>query len=278
MNKALSIHSCLLFKLALFLSALTTLLLIAGMLYTLVAQSIPAFKHFGFFSFFSSSDWNIGEEQEKYDTLSFIFGTFSTAILALLISIPFALSLSLFNSIYCQKTKIAHWISTIIDVCAQIPSVILGVWGFFSLRPVLLSLHAGTFGFNILATALVLAIMIIPYIASLSAYFFGKIPENIKEGAYCLGATHTEVIWKIYFPFAKKGLFVACFMALGKVLGETMIVCMLAGNTITSLIVDQIENADELRLSGLFSLALLLFLTTVTINSITIYVRKRIKL
>jgi phosphate transport system permease protein len=252
-----------------------TLLLTAGILYTLVTQSMPAFKHFGFFSFFSSFEWNIGEEQEKQATLSFIIGTFSTAILALLISIPFALSLSLFNNIYCKKTKIAQWTSAMVDLFAQIPSVILGVWGYFSLRPLL---HAGTHGSNIFATALVLALMIVPYIASISAYFFNKVPENIKEGAYCLGATHTEVIRKIYFPFAKKGIFIACFMALGKALGETMIVCMLAGNTITSLIVDQIENTGELKLSELFALALLLFLITAIVNSITIYIKKQIRL
>jgi phosphate transport system permease protein len=248
-------------------------LLAAGILYSLIAQSVPAFRHFGFISFFYSSDWKIGEEQ--YGTLSFITGTFSIAILALLISIPFSLSLSLFNSVYCKGTKIAQWIRAIVDLCVQIPSIILGVWGYFSLRPILLSLHTETYGFSIFVTALVLSIMIIPYMASLSAYFFDKVPENIKEGAYCLGATHTDVIRKICFPFAQKGICIACLMALGKALGETMIVCMLAGNTITSLIVGQFENADELRLSELFALALLLFLTTAIINSITIYIKKR---
>jgi phosphate transport system permease protein len=255
------------FKVVLFLSALTALLIITGMLYSLVAQSIPAFRHFGFFSFFGSSEWN-----------AVIIGTLSTAILALLISVPFALALVLFNNVYCKETKIARWTSRIVDLCAQIPSVILGVWGYFSLRPALLSLNMGTYAFSILTTALVLAIMIIPYIASLSACFFAKIPQNITEGAYSLGATHTEVIRKVCFPLVGKGIGIACLMAFGKVLGETMIVCMLIGNenTITSVIVGQFEDANELRLSALFALALLLFLMTAIINAITIHIRKRI--
>ncbi|MDR0682849.1 MAG: ABC transporter permease subunit [Dysgonamonadaceae bacterium] len=276
MNKVLSIHSCLLFKIALFISALIILLLTGGVLYSLIFQSLPAFRHFGFLSFFCSSGWKTGEEE--YRTLSFIAGTFSTAIPALLISIPFSLSLALLNNVYRKGTKIARGINAAVDLCAQIPSIILGVWGYFSLRPLLLSLHAETYGLRIFATALVLSLMIIPYITSLIVYFFDKIPENIKEGAYCLGATHTEVIRKVYFPFAQKGIAVACLMAFGKVLGETMIVCMLAGNTITSLIAGQFENAGELQLSELFAVALFLFLTTAIINSITIYIKKRITL
>lgn len=253
-----------------------TLLLAAGILYTLVTESIPIFERFGIFSFFTTFEWDAGEGQEMPGALAFIAGTFSTSVLALLISIPFALSLALFSSVYCKRTRAARLTSAMMNLFARIPSVILGVWGYFSLRPILLSLHTGDFCYNIFITALVLAIMIVPYIASLSASFFDKVPESIGEGAYSLGATHTEVIRKIYFPFAKKGIFVACFMALGKVLGETMIVCMLAGNTITSLLAGQIENDGRWRLSGLFALALLLFLITAIVNSITIYIKKQI--
>ncbi|MDR0413749.1 MAG: ABC transporter permease subunit [Dysgonamonadaceae bacterium] len=263
------------FRLALILAASAILLLAAGMLYTLIIQSLPAFEHWEVFSPSGFSGWDSGEDQGKHEARSIVAGTFATAILALLVSIPFALSLALFCSVYRKNTKTARRVSTFVDLCARIPSIILGVWGYFSLRPVLLSLHTGIYASGILTTALVLAIMIIPYLASFGACLFDQVPGNLKEGAYSLGATHTEVIRTVCFPFARKGLVVAVFLAFGKVLGETMIVCLLAGNTIPSVLVGRLETAGELSRSGLCALALLLFLTTAVIHSVTVHLRKQ---
>jgi len=267
------------FKIGLFISALSILLLMAGILYSLIVESLPTFEHFGFFNFISSSEWNPSEGNEKYGALSFIVGTTLTAGLALLICIPFSLALSLFRGDYYNGGRIATGINQIIHLFANIPSILWGVWGYFCLRPILISFNVGTQGFGIFTASFVLAIMIIPYAASLNITFISKIPQNIKEAAYSLGATHSEMLQKVGLPLVKKGIFASYLFALGKALGETMIVMLLVGNinhipesisdtgnTITGIIVNQIGAAGQLKLSSLFALALLLFLMTSIVN------------
>jgi phosphate transport system permease protein len=277
-----------LFKIVLICSGLIVLLLVAGIIYTLIVQSLPAFRQVGFFHFIASPEWEAHEGQEKYGALSFICGTVFTAILALLISFPFSFSLSLFNSEYCKEKKITYWVVSLVNTCAGIPSIILGIWGYFTLRPLFISLNISAYGFGILTAALVLAIMIIPYAASLISFFIAKVPQDIKEGAYCLGATHTEVIGNISLPFAKKGIIAVYLLALGKALGETMIVTILignagkipsaitsSGNSITSIIVNHLGTAGGLELSALCALALLLFLFTAGVNSAARYLIRK---
>jgi phosphate transport system permease protein len=258
-----------LFKIGLVCSALIILFIAAGLIYSLVAQSLPAFKHFGFFRFIGSTD----------GALSFITGTFSTAALALLISLPFSMSLTLFVRGYYRRTKIAVWVSNIVNLCAVIPSIILGMGGYYLLRPILISFNIGTQGFSIFTTALVLAIMITPYASSLSNYF-AKIPSHIRDGAYSLGATQSEIIWRISLPMAMKRMIAAYLLAFGRALGETMIVVMLVGNTgdtMASVIFNQFGAANELRTSTLFAIALLLFMITGIVNFIArVIIRKTI--
>lgn len=237
------------------------------MLYSLITQSLPAFNHLGFFGFISSPD----------NALPFITGTLATATLALLIAFPFSFALALFICGYYRDTKIAAWVNNIVNLCAVTPSIILGIAGYYLLHPLLITFNTGTQGFGILTTSLILAIMIIPYSASLSCYLI-KAPKNIKEGAYSLGATTSEVIWKISFPIVKKGIMAAHLLAFGKALGETMIVLILmgnTGNTMASSIVNQFEVMNELKISAIFATALLLFLITAGVNLIARHIIRR---
>ena len=270
------------FKILLFLSALIMLLLMAGMLYSLIIESLPAFRHFGFVNFLTTAEWDPREGQEKYGALSLLTGTFLTAGLALLISIPFSISLAIFNGVYFRGTKIAFWSSNIVDICSGIPSIILGIWGYYTLRPIMIELNIGTHGFGILTASIVLSIMIIPYVASLCTGYISMVPQNLREAGYSLGATHIEVIRKISFPLIRKGVYAAYILALGRALGETMVITMLignitkiptsitdTGNTLSSIIFNQIGAAGDLKLSSLFAVALLLFLITAIINYIS---------
>jgi phosphate transport system permease protein len=253
-------------NIVLFISALSTLLVLAGMLYSLIIGSLPAFKYFGFFDFIFSSDWNPREDYEQYGALSFLNGTILIGLLALLISLPFSLSLTLLCGEYYKESTIAKGVCKTMNVLANFPSIILGVWGYFSLRPILIDLGIDNQGFGIFTASLVLAIMIIPYTSSLCIAFISKIPQNVKEAAYGLGATPIEVVSKISLPLIKKEVLAAYLLALVKVFGETMIVTILMQATLTSILFNQIGSVGDLKISSLIALALLLFMLTAIIN------------
>ena len=250
----------------LLISALLTLLIFVGMLYSLIVGSLPAFKHFGFFNFILSPEWDSREGYEQYGALFFLAGTIVVAILALLISLPFSLSLTLLCGEYYKESKIAKGICETMNILANLPSILLGIWGYFSLRPILVSLGVDSQGMGIFTASLVLAIMIIPYTSSLCVAFMAKVSQNTKEAAYSLGATQIEVATKITFPLIKKEVFFAHLLALGKVFGETMIVTIFMGATLTSTIFNQIGSAGDLKISSVIALAFLLFMLTGIIN------------
>lgn len=260
------------------------LLLLSGFLYSLIRQALPSLMHFGFFDFYTTSTWDSQEGKENYGALSFITGSTLTAVLSLIIALPFSLSLLIFSSFYLRKQKTAHVINSLIDFATTVPSIIWGIWGFCTIRPILDALQIGYQGYGIICTAIVLAIMIIPFAASYSSVYIRNVPLQLKENAYALGATGKEVIWKINLPHAKKGIFSAHLLALGKALGETMIVTILIGNTnrlptsifdtsntMTSILINQAGSSSDLKLSAIFAIALFLFIFTACINYLAIY-------
>ncbi len=279
------------FKAILLAASLVLPFICGGIIYTLTSDSSEAITHFGFFNFISSSDWNYTEGHEQYGALPFITGTLLTTLLALIFCIPFSLPVSLFVGEYFKGTKIAEILSTVTDLLAGIPSIIYGLWGFYTLRPLIMSLNISPQGSGILTAALVLAIMIVPYAASLSSEFIKMVPADLKEGAYSLGATRAEVIWHVMFPVAGSGIFSSYILAIGRALGETMTVTMLigntnqmpesltsTGNTMASIIANQFGEADGLRLSSLIAIGLILFLITAVINMAGKFLIKRARI
>lgn len=279
------------FKAILLAASLVLPFICGGIIYTLTSDSSEAITHFGFFNFISSSDWNYTEGHEQYGALPFITGTLLTTLLALVFCIPFSLPVSLFVGEYFKGTKIAEILSTVTDLLAGIPSIIYGLWGFYTLRPLIMSLNISPQGSGILTAALVLAIMIVPYAASLSSEFIKMVPADLKEGAYSLGATRAEVIWHVMFPVAGSGIFSSYILAIGRALGETMTVTMLigntnqmpesltsTGNTMASIIANQFGEADGLRLSSLIAIGLILFLITAVINMVGKFLIKRARI
>ena len=270
-----------LFRIVLWVAALVIPIVCGGVVYALITDAYEAFEHFGFLNFLTSSDWSYTEGAERYGALPFITGTLMTTLLALIFCIPFSLPVALFVGEYFKGTKVAAVLSTVTDLLAGIPSIIYGLWGFYTLRPLIMSLDISEQGSGILTASLVLAIMIIPYAASLSAEFIKMVPRELKEGAYSLGATRAEIIRKVVFPVAGSGIFSSYVLAIGRALGETMTVTMLIGNTnnmpdsitstgnsMASIIANQFGEADELRLSSLIAIGLILFLMTALINMV----------
>lgn len=277
------------FKRLLFVCSLLVLLICAGMVYSLISGAIPAFEHFGFFRFITSSEWNPQSGAEQYGALSFITGTIMTSFLALLFCIPFSLPVALFTGEYFRRKRISIVISSVIDLLAGIPSIVYGLWGFYTLRPIITDLGLSPQGFGILTSSIVLAVMIIPYAASLSSEFISMVPKELKEAAYSLGGTRLDVIKNVIFPVSGPGIFAGYILALGRALGETMAVTMLigntnnlptsltaTGNTMASVIANQFGEADGLKLSSLIAIGLLLFMITAAINLIGKMIMKRL--
>ena len=275
-------------KTALFAASLIILLISAGMVFSLVKGAIPAFSHFGL-KFIISNQWDPTEGRETYGALPFIAGTIITSLLALLICLPLAFSTSLFVSEYFRHTRIAGIVSSMVDLLAGVPSIVYGLWGFYTLRPLIISLGLSDQGFGIFTSSLILAIMIIPYATSLSNEIIAMVPAELKEAAYSLGATRFEVIFNVIIPNAKSGIIASYILALGRALGETMAVTMLIGNsnvipsglfspgnTMASIIANQFGEASGLKLSSLIAIGLLLLAITGVVNSIGKYIIRRL--
>lgn len=278
-----------LFRGILYFAAILVVVISAGIMLALITGAVPALKEYGLFRFLAGTQWNIKVgSTTQYGALPFIVGTLLTSLLALLFCIPLSLPVALFTGEYFKDRKIAKFLSSIVDLLAGIPSVVYGLCGFYMLRPLMVSMGWSDQGFGILTASIVLAIMIIPYSASLSSEFLRMVPKELKEGGFSLGATHAEVVRTVILPFTRTGIISSYILALGRALGETMAVTMLVGNTnlmphhltdtgntMASLIANQFGEADGIKLSSLIAVGLLLFVITAIINLIgRILIRK----
>ncbi|MGE4169775.1 MAG: phosphate ABC transporter permease subunit PstC [Candidatus Margulisiibacteriota bacterium] len=281
------------FQKALVASGVVMILILLGILGTLVVESWPAIVHHGF-GFFYKENWDpvFGE----FGGLSFLLGTLLTSFLACVIALPFSLAIAIFLGEYFRHGKIAFFLGSAVDVLASIPSVIYGFWGLFVVVPFVRQLEIGLgiipYGVGIFTAALILAIMIVPYGASLAKEVIQLVPQDLKEAALSLGATPTEVMWKVILPYARSGIFAGQLLALGRALGETMAVTMVIGNanilptsifspstTMATVIANEFAEATgQLYLSSLIEIGLLLFIVTTVISMIGRLIINRLSL
>lgn len=274
-------------KTVLFSASLLVLIVSAGIVFSLAKGSIPAFKEYGL-KFIVTNEWNPTAGHEVYGALPFIAGTLITSVLALIICLPLAFSTSLFIAEYFRNSRVASILSTLVDLLAGIPSIVYGLWGFYTLRPFIIKLGLSDQGFGIFTSSLILAIMIIPFATSLSTEIIAMVPDELKEAAYSLGATRLEVIFNVIIPNARSGIIASYILALGRALGETMAVTMLignsnvvpsglfaTGNTMASIIANQFGEASGLKLSALIAIGLILFAITGIVNSLGKYIIRK---
>ena len=258
---------------------------------SLIVGSIPAFKAFGF-EFLVNASWN--PVTEEFGALVPIVGTVVTAIIALSIGIPISFGIALFLT-ELSPPWLRYPLGTAIELLAGIPSIIYGMWGLFvfapffavTLQPWLQDVIGGIPGFGflfegafmgigMLTAGIILAIMVIPFIASVMRDVFGIVPPMLKESAYALGATTWEVIWNVVLPYTKTGVVGGIMLGLGRALGETMAVTFvignahqlhaslfMPGNSIASALANEFTEANgELYTAALIELGLILFLIT----------------
>ena len=264
-------------------AAVFMVLLVAAIFLTLLINSLPSIKEFGF-RFLYGKTWD--PVTGEFGALPFLVGTLITSFLSLAISLPFSLSLSIFLGEYSTKGTVASLLQSAIELLAGIPSVIYGFWGLFILVPIVrfieIKLGVPAIGVGIFTSALVLSIMIIPYAASLGREVIRLVPDELKEAAYSLGATRFEVIKKVILPYVISGITAGNLLALGRAIGETMAVTMVIGNsnvipmsifapanTMASVIANEFTEAtDNIYLSSLVEIGLLLFMVTMIINMV----------
>lgn len=271
------------FRRTLVIMAIAMIVLVLGVFLTLVIQSIPSIKTLGI-SYLWGKTWD--PVRNIYGAFPFLLGTLLTSFLALIISIPFSFSIAIFLGEYFPKGPVSNFLKNTVELIAAVPSVIYGFWGLAVLVPIVRNFEnkigVPPLGIGIFTSSLILAVMIIPYAASLGRSMIQMVPSPLKEGAYSLGATRYEVIRSVILPYTKSGLFAGILLSLGRALGETMAVTMVIGNTslipksifapgntMASVIANEFTEADRsVYLSALIELGLVLFLVTVVINMI----------
>src|SRR3569833_191231 len=264
------------------------LLLVIGIFITLVIDSIPSIKALGI-SYLWGKVWD--PVANIYGAYPFLVGTLLTSFMALIISIPFSYAIAIYLGEYNPKGWLSSLLKDTIDLIAAVPSVIYGFWGLSVLAPMIQKHQKNRqkkppTNQGIFTSSLILAIMIIPYGASLGITMIRMTPSPLKEGAYALGATRFEVIRKVIMPYTRSGLFAGILLSLGRALGETMAVTMVIGNTsavahdfkdlifgtsnaMASVIANELLEADHTEyLSALIELGLVLFCVTVVFNII----------
>ncbi len=280
------------------LASSVVVLLILGILYVLIRESSLAIGHFGVINFLKSTDWD--PVKESFGAATTIFGTFVTTVLALIIAIPLAIGIAIFVTEIAPNFMKGP-IGIAIELLAAIPSIIYGMWGLFTLAPIMSKyiepalqktfgalpvvgiLFSGTpMGIDILTASVILSIMIIPFTASISRDSFNLTPSVVKESAYAIGATRWEVVKNVVLPYSKLGVYGGVVLSLGRALGETMAVAFVLGNnhqittslfdaaaTITVTLANEFTEADkDLYLSSLFYLALVLFVMSFIVLAI----------
>ncbi len=287
-------------------AAMGVLLLLSGVIVSLVSGALPAFRTFGF-GFLISQRWN--PVTENFGALPAIYGTVLTSLIAMLIAVPVGLMIAFFLTELCPQW-LRRPIGTAIELLAGIPSIIYGIWGLFmfapflqsTLQPFLIntfgdvpglsSLFAGPpYGIGMLTAGLILAIMVLPFITSISRDVFEAVPPVLKEAAYGLGCTTWEVTRHVVLPYTRIGVIGGVMLALGRALGETMAVTFVIGNahrispsllapgtTISATIANEFTEAvSDLYTSALIAQGLILFVITFIVLAAARYMLLRIE-
>jgi phosphate transport system permease protein len=287
-------------------AAIGVLVILGGVIISLIDGSLPAFRAFGL-NFLVEERWN--PVTEKFGALAPIYGTLVTSFIAMLIAVPVGLLIAVFLTELCPMW-LRRPIGIAIELLAGIPSIIYGIWGLFVFAPflqetlqpfliatfgnipVLSTLFAGPpYGIGVLTAGLILAIMVLPFVTSISRDVFEAVPPVLKEAAYGIGCTTWEVVRYVVLPYTRVGVIGGVMLGLGRALGETMAVTFVIGNahkvsasllapgtTISATIANEFTEAvGDLYTSSLIALGLILFVITFIVLAIARYMLLRIE-
>jgi phosphate transport system permease protein len=296
-----------LFKGAAYGCALLVLVVLLGILGSMIYGGWPVFREFGFFGFLTNSVWDVNND--RYGAWPAVAGTLTTALIALIIGVPVSLGIAVFLT-QLAPPWLKQPIGTAVELLAAVPSIIYGMWGLFILAPLIAQYvqvplnHVvegipivGTIlysqvpsGTGIATAGIILALMIIPFIASITRDMLDQIPTVLRESAYGIGCTTWEVVRYVLFPQAGVSIVGAIMLGLGRALGETMAVTFVVGNanrlsssifepgsTIASRIANEFNEALDMQLHALIALGCILFLVTFGVLMVARYLVSRVK-
>jgi phosphate transport system permease protein len=287
-------------------AAVAVLVILGGVMISLILGSWPALQAFGL-NFLIEERWN--PVTERFGAIAPIYGTIVTSCIAMVIAVPVGLMIAMFLTELCPM-KLRRPIGIAIELLAGIPSIIYGIWGLFVFAPFLQqyvqpgliwafgdipllgALFAGPpYGIGVLTAGLILAIMVLPFITSISRDVFDAVPPMLKESAYGLGCTTWEVARYVVLPYTRVGVIGGVMLGLGRALGETMAVTFVIGNahrisgsilapgtTISATIANEFTEAvGDLYTSSLIALGLILFVITFIVLALARYMLMRIE-
>lgn len=249
-------------------AALAVAAIFAYLVWTLVAGSAPTWKTFGP-AFLWRQAWNPAGGQ--FGALAYLYGTVASSAIALVLAVPISLGTAV-----ALAMLLPRWLATplglLVELLAAVPSIIFGIWGLFTVIPLVQGLSGGAYGRGLMAAGIVLAVMIVPIITAVARDMVRAVPVAQREAALALGLTPWEVTWKVVLPYARPGLLAAILLGLGRAMGETMAVILVIGNqpvvsgnpfapaaTMASVIANEFgEPSNPLHTSSLVALGLVM--------------------
>jgi len=214
----------------LFILSLSAIIFLAGIIFTLIKEAIPAFKEIGFFKMLLSKDWYPTYDPPDFGILPLMAGTMVVTVIALLISIPLGLACAIYISELAGKRE-KVFLKPFIELLSSIPSVVYGFWGIVFLAPAIQKYFDIPSGYCAITSGIVLGIMSAPIIASLSEDSLNYVPKSFKEAAFALGSNKFETLMNVTIPAAASGIITSIILGTGRIIGETMVVLMLSGRS-----------------------------------------------
>ena len=273
-----------LIKKGLFITSIFSIFVILIILIFIISQAIPAFQEYGFLQFITGMVWSPSEGQ--YGVLAMIVGSIYVTFLALIMAVPLSLLCAIFME-EIAPNKIRLILKQVIQPLSGIPSVVYGFFGLTVLVPLVRQSFGGT-GFSVFTASLILSVMILPTIISVSQDAIRAVPGEYKEAALGLGSTQWQSIRHIIFPTALPGIITAIILGIGRAIGETLAVIMVAGNvvqipgsifepvrTLTTNIALEMGYATGIHYSALFGTAVVLFIIIVILLIIANYIQNK---
>ncbi|ALI98336.1 phosphate ABC transporter permease subunit PstC [Rufibacter tibetensis] len=274
----------------LWLAAVITILITAGIIWVLLAGSIPFFQEVSVIEFLTEKEWTPLFAQKHFGILPLVAGTFLTTAIAIAVALPIGLTIAVYLNEYAPGS-LKRSIKPLLEILATIPTVVYGFFALTVVTPFLQSFIPGLAGFNALSAGIVMGIMIIPMISSLSEDAISSVPKSLREASYGMGSTRLQTAFRVMVPAASSGIIVSVILAISRAVGETMIVAIAAGQqprltlnplvpieTITTYIV-QVSLGDvphgSLEYRTIFAAGIVLFVFTFGLNNLSFWIKKK---
>lgn len=275
---------------ALFFSAFITILTTVGIILILTVEALSFFKEVPLSDFLTDDQWTPLFSEKHFGILPLLSGTLLTTAIAITIALPIGLTIAAYLSEYSPK-KFRKIVKPLLELLAAVPTVVYGFFALMVVTPFLQKIFPEMGGFNALSAGIVMGIMIIPYISSLSEDALQAVPKSLREGAYGMGSTRLQTVFRVTIPAASSGIISSIILAISRAIGETMIVAIAAGQmpqftfnplesvqTITAYIV-QVSSGDvpfgSVEHKTIFAAGIALFIFTFILNTLSFWIRKK---